>query len=85
MVHYADRITGMEALAVQRRLVLHLSYKLKWEYSKICCLFLARMSLCIVRYINLSLHGPQDNEAQICQLPELTDGAVMELLGLWHG
>ena len=41
----------------------------------------ARMSLVIIRSHRLLLSGSWDKEAHIRQRPELTNGAVMELLG----
>ena len=45
MVYSADRIPGVEALAVQEWLAALLSYKLKREYSEMCGFVWARMSL----------------------------------------
>ena len=36
MVYYAEVITGVDALATQKRLDALLSYKLKREYSEMC-------------------------------------------------
>ena len=43
------------------------------------------MSLVIVRSNILLLRGPCDKGARIWHQPELTDGAVMELLAHWRG
>ena len=85
MVYSANGIPGAEALAVQKSLAVLLSYKLKREYSEMCGFVRARMSLAIVRSINLLLHGPRDKGAFIRQQPELTDGAVTPLLAPWRG
>ena len=85
MVYSADGIPGAEALAAQNRLAALLSYKLKQEYSEMCGFVRARMSLEIVRSNNLLLHGPWDKGARIRKRPELTDGAVAELLAPWRG
>ena len=67
MVYSADGIPGAEALAAQKRLAALLSYKLKWEYLELCGFVQARMSLAIVSYNSLLLHGPRDKGARICQ------------------
>ena len=85
MVYSADGIPGAEALAAQKRLAALLSYKLKQEYSEMCGFVRARMSLAIVRSNSLLLRVPRDKGARIRQQPELTDGAVMELLAPWSG
>ena len=85
IVYSADRIPRAEALAGQKRLAAPLIYKLNREYSEICDFVRARMSLAIVRSNSLLLHGPREKGACIWQIPELTDGAVMELLAPWWG
>ena len=80
MVYSAYRIPGAEALAAKKRLAALLSYKLKWEYSEMCGFVRASMSLAILRSTSLLLRGPCDKGARIRQKPELTYGAVMELL-----
>ena len=84
MVYSADVIPGAEALAVQKRVAALLSYKLKQEYSEMCGLVRAMMSLVIVRSNILLLRGPRDKGVHIRQRPDLTDGAVMSLLVHWH-
>ena len=80
LVYSVDRIPGAEALTAQKRLAtLLISYKTKWEYSKMCSFLKARISLAIVRSNSLLLRGLQDKGARIRQQPELTDGAVMAL------
>ena len=85
MVYYADGITGVEALAANKRLAALLSYKLKREYSKICGFVWARMSLAILSSNSLILCGPHDKGVSIQHQLELTDGAVMTLLATWRG
>ena len=85
MVYSADGIPGAEALVAKKRLAALLSYKLKQEYSEMCGFVQARMSLAIVRSNSLLLRGHHDKGAGIRQRPELTDGAVMELLTPWRG
>ena len=84
MVYSAERITGAEALAVQKRLATLLSYKLKREYSELCGFVRARMTQAIVRSNSLLLRGPRDKELRIRKRPELIDGAVMALLAPWR-
>ena len=69
----------------QSRLSAILSFKLEQEYYKLCGFVQARMSLVILRYNSLLLHVPREKEAQIPQLPELTDGALMSPLSPWQG
>ena len=85
MVYSADGIPGAEALAAQNRLAALLDYKLKQEYSKMCGFVRARISLAIVRYNILLLHGPWEKGARIRQQPELTYGSVMALITPWRG
>ena len=85
IVYSADGIPGAEALAAQKRLAALLSYKLKQEYSEMCGFVQARMPLKLVRSNSLLLCGPRDKGARIQQQPELTYGAVMELLAPWRG
>ena len=85
MVYSTDIITGVEALAAQKRLSALLSYKLKREYSEMCGFVRAMISLAIVRYNSLILLGSRDKGARIRQQTELKDGAVMALLASWHG
>ena len=85
MVYSADKITGAEVLAAQKRLAALLSYKLKQEYSEMCVLVRTRMSLAILRSKSLLLRGRHDKGACIRQQPELTDWAVMALLTPWRG
>ena len=85
MVYSADGIPGAEALAAQKRLAALLSYKMKREYSEMCGFVWVMMSLSIVRYDILLLHGPCNKGSRIWQQPELTDGAVMALLAPWRG
>ena len=85
MVYSVDGIPRAEALAAQKRLAAQLSYKLKMEYSEICGLVRARMSLVIVRYKILLLRGPRDKGVSIRNRPELTDGVVLALLEPWRG
>ena len=85
MVYSANRIPRTNALAAKKRLAALLSYKMKQEYSEMCGLGRARMSLAIVRYNSLLLRGPRDKGACIRQQLELTDGAVMALLAPWRG
>ena len=60
-----DGIPGAEALAAQKRLAALLSYKLKQEYSEMCCFVWVWMSLAIVRSNSLHLRGPRDKGARI--------------------
>ena len=69
MVYSADGIPGAEALAAQKRLAALLSYKLKREYSEMCCFVRARMSLAIVRSNSLLLRVPRNKRARIRQQP----------------
>ena len=69
MVYSTDEIPVSEALAVQKRLAALLSYKMKREYSEMCGFVRARMSLAIVRYNSMLLHGPRDKGARIWQRP----------------
>ena len=85
MVYSADGIPRAEDLAAQKRLAALLSYKLKREYSEICCFVKARMSLARVRSNSLFLRGPHDKGARIWQQPEPMDGAEMSLLAPWRG
>ena len=85
MVYSADGIPGAEAIATQKRLAALLSYKLKQEYSEMCCFVQARMLLAIVRSDSLILCGPRNKGARICQRPEMTNGAVMALMAPWCG
>ena len=85
MVYSADGIPRAVALAAQKRLTTLLSYKLKLEYSEICGFVQAQMSLAIVRSNSLLLRGPHEKGARIRQRPELTDGAVMSVLGPGRG
>ena len=85
MVYSADGIPGAEALATQKILSALLSYKLKQEYSQMCGFVRVRMSLAIVRYKILLLRGLCDKGARIRQLPDLTDGVVMELIAPLQG
>ena len=80
MVYSADRIPGAEALAAQKRLATLLSYKLKWEYSEMCCFVKARMSLAIVMSNSLIIRGPQDKGMRFRQQLDMKDGAVMALI-----
>ena len=85
MVYSADRIPGAEALAAKKGLAALLRYKLKQEYSEMCCFVRARMSLVIVISNILLLRGPWGKWARIWQIPELTDRAVMAQLAPWQG
>ena len=85
MFYSADRISGVEALAVQKRLAALISYKLKRGYSEMCGFVQARMSLAIVRSNSLLLRGPRDKGARIWQQPQLTEGVVVALLAPWRG
>ena len=67
MVYSADGIPRAEALAAHKRLSVILSYKLKRQYSEMCGFVRARLSLAIVRYNSLLLHGPRDKGAHIWQ------------------
>ena len=84
MVYSADGISGVEALAAQKRLATLLSYKLKRENSEMYGFVQARMSLEIVRSNSLLLRGPCDKGVCIRQQPDLTNGAVMALLAPWR-
>ena len=85
MVYSPDIIPGAEALAAQKRLASLLSYNLKREYFKMCGFVWARMSLATVGSNSLLLRGPSNKGACIRHRPDLTDGAVMELLAPWRG
>ena len=85
MVYSAYVIPGAEALYAQKRLDALLSYKLKQEYSQMCGFVRARMSLAKVRHKSLLLRGLCDKGARIRQLPDLTDGVMMELIALLQG
>ena len=65
MVYSADGIPGTEAVAEQQRTDLLLSNKLKQEYLELCGFVRAMMSLSIVSYNTLHLHGVGDKEAYI--------------------
>ena len=65
MVYSTDGIPGEEALSTHKRLAALLSYKLKREYSEICCFVKARMSLEKVRSNILLLCSPRDKEVRI--------------------
>ena len=80
MVYSADAITGMEAIAAQKRLALLLSNNLKQEYLKMFGFVMDWMSLVIVRSNTLILHGARYKEVYIQQRPNLEDGSVMALL-----
>ena len=65
MVYSADGIPGKEAVAAQQHLAsLHIN-KLKQEYLEMCGFVRAMMSLSIVSYNTLHLHGVGDKEAYI--------------------
>ena len=49
MVYSADGISGVEALAPQKRFTTLLSYKLNQEYSEMCGFVKVRMLLAIVK------------------------------------
>ena len=85
MVYSTDGIPGAEALAAHKRLAALLSYKLKREYSEMCCFVRASMSLAIVRSNSLLLRGPRNKGARIRKRLELMDGAAMALLAPWRG
>ena len=85
MVYSADRITGAEALAAQKRLAALLSYKLKREYYEMCGFVRAMMPLVVVSSNSLLLRGPRNKGVRIHQRQYLTYGAVMPLLAPWRG
>ena len=85
MVYSADGISGVEALAPQKRFTTLLSYKLNQEYSEMCGFVKVRMLLAIVRSNSLILRGPRDKGVRIRKRPELTDREVMVLLAPWRG
>ena len=85
MVYPEDGITKLEALSEQKRLAALLSYKLKRDYSDMCCFVRARIPLAIVRSDSLLLRGPCKKGALIRKKPDLADGAVMALLAPWRG
>ena len=58
---------------------------MKQEYSEMFGFVRARILLAIVRYNSLLLHGPRNKGAYIRKRPDMTDGAVMELLAPWRG
>ena len=58
MIYSAEKITGTEKLEEQRRIALHLRFKLKWEYSKMFGFLRARMPLAIVISNSLLLRVP---------------------------
>ena len=64
MVYSVDGIPGAEALAAQNILAALLSYKLKREYSEMCCFVRARMSLAIVISNILLLRSPWEKEVR---------------------
>ena len=72
----------VEALSSQSILASHLSFKMKWEFSKMCGSVQEMMSLAILISNNLIIHGPQFKEDRIFQQPEFTDEAVVALLVL---
>ena len=73
MVYSADGIPRAEALAVQKRLAVLLSYKLKREYSEIRGFVRVRMLLAIERYSSPLLCIPQYKWAPIRRpLPQHT-------------
>ena len=53
----------MEVLAAHKRLALHLSFKLMWDYYKICGFLWSRMSLVIVIPNSLLLFNSRDKDA----------------------
>ena len=77
MVYSADRIPGAEALSTQNRLAALLSYKLKQEYSEMCGVVQARMSLAIVRSNIQLLRSHHEKGARIWKQP------VMALIVPW--
>ena len=85
MVYSSDGILGTETVAAQQRLDSLLSNNLKQEYSKMCGFVRGWMSLETVESNTLLLQGVRYMEAHIRQIPDLADGAVMELLLLWRG
>ena len=60
MVYSTDGIPRAEALAAYKRLAGILSYNLKWEYSEMCGIVRARMSLKKVRSNSLLLRFPRN-------------------------
>ena len=85
MVYSADSKPGTEAIDTQRRLASLLRNNLKREYSEMCGFVRARISLAVVRSNTLLLCGTRDKGGYIFQRPDLSDGAVMELLTPWRG
>ena len=79
MVYSADRIPGAEALSTQNRLAALLSYKLKQEYSEMCVVVQARMSLSIVRSNSQLLRSHHEKGARIWKQ------TVMALIVPWRG
>ena len=80
-----DGIIVVEALASQKRLSTILTFKLKREYSELCCFVQARMSITIVKSKSLLLRGPRDKDACIWQQPDLLYGSVMEIIAPLRG
>ena len=62
MVYSADRITGTEAVAAQRRLASMLSNNLKRKYLEMCGFVRAHISLAIVRSNTLLFQGTRDKD-----------------------
>ena len=85
MVYSVDIIPEAEALAAQKRLAALLSYKLKQEYSEMCGIVRASVSLEIVRSNSLVLRGSWEKGARIRQRLDLMYGVVMVLLAPCRG
>ena len=60
MVYSTDRIPRVEALSAQKKLSELIIFNLKWEYSELCGLVRASISLSIVRSNSLILWGTWD-------------------------
>ena len=85
MVYSDQRIIGTEALAAQRRISPHPSFKIKQKYSKMFGFVRARISLEIVISNSLIIWGPREKDVRIHQRLYLKYGAVMALPTPWNG
>ena len=84
MVYSGDGIPEKESIAAHRHLASLLSNNPKQEYLEMCGFVRAWMSLSIVIYNTLLLHGAKDKYMYIQKMPILEDGAVMALMAPWR-
>ena len=64
MVYSADGIPRAEALSAHKRLSALLRFKSSQEYSGLYGFGRARISLAILRFNIITLHGPQEKEVR---------------------